>query len=50
VGAGGDLDVLGDFAVACDLAVVGPVQPDDLGEQVRVGAIGLRPGREMPLR
>ena len=42
VGAGDQLDRLGILGVAGDRPVVGAVQPDDLGQQVRVGGIGLR--------
>ena len=43
MGAGGDLDVLSDLTVAGDRAMVRPVQPDDLSQQMRVGLVGLRP-------
>jgi hypothetical protein len=42
VGAGDQLDRLGVLGVTCDGAVVVAIEPDDLGEQVRVGGIGLR--------
>ena len=45
---GGDLDVLGDLTVAGDPAVMRPVQPDDLGQQMRIRRIRLRPRRGMP--
>jgi hypothetical protein len=48
MGAGGDLDVFGDLAVAGDPAVMRPVQSDALGEQMRIRGIRLRPGRGMP--
>ena len=48
MGPGGDLDVLGDLTVAGDRAVMRPVQPDDLGQQMRIRRIGLRPRRGVP--
>ena len=49
MGPGGDLDVLGDLRVPGDRAVMGPVQPDDLGQQMRIRGVGLRPRRGVPL-
>ena len=45
---GGDLDLLGELAVTGDRAVMRSVQPNDLGEHMRVHRIGLRPRRRMP--
>ena len=42
-----DLDVFGDLAVAGDLAVMRPIQPDDLGQQMSIRRIRLRPRRGM---
>jgi hypothetical protein len=42
-----DLDMFGDLAVASDPAVMRPIQPDDLGQQMRIRGIRLRPGRGM---
>lgn len=36
MGAGRDLDVFGDLAVTGDPAVMRPIQPDDLGQQMRI--------------
>jgi hypothetical protein len=47
MGAGRDLDVFGELAVAGDRAVMRPVQPDDLSQQMRIGGIRLRPRRGM---
>ncbi len=44
---GGDLDVFGDLTVTGDPAVVRPIQPDDLGQQMRIARIRLRPRRGM---
>jgi hypothetical protein len=49
VGPGDQLDRLGPTRVAGQPTVVRPVQPDDLGQQMRVSRIGLRPGRGVPL-
>jgi hypothetical protein len=49
VGPGDKLDRLDVLGVAGQPTVVDPVQPDDLGQQVRVGRIGLRPGGGVPL-
>jgi hypothetical protein len=49
MGAGGDLDVLGELAVAGDRAMMRPVQPDALSQQMRIRGIRLRPRRGMPL-
>jgi hypothetical protein len=38
-----DLDVFGDLTVAGDPAVMRPIQPDDLGQQMRIRGIRLRP-------
>jgi hypothetical protein len=43
MGPGSDLDVLGNLSVAGDRAVVRPVQPDDLSQQMRIALIRLRP-------
>ena len=43
------LHVLGDVAVAGDRAVMVPVQPDDLGEHMRITRVGLRPRRGVPV-
>jgi hypothetical protein len=43
MGAGRGLDVFGDLGVAGDPAVMRPIQPDDLGQQMRVRGIRLRP-------
>jgi hypothetical protein len=42
-----DLDVFGDLAVAGDPAVMRPIQSDDLGQQMRIAWIRLRPRRGM---
>ena len=39
--------MFGDLAVAGDPAVMRPVQPDDLGQQMRIRGIRLRPRRGM---
>ena len=49
MGAGGQLDRLTLVGVAGDRSVMGPVQADDLGQQVRVGGIGLRARGGVPL-
>jgi hypothetical protein len=36
---GRDLDVFGDLAVAGDPAVMRPIQPDDLGQQMRIRGV-----------
>jgi hypothetical protein len=46
MGTGGDLDVLGDLAVAGDGPVMRPVQPDDLGQQMPIRGVGLGPDVE----
>jgi hypothetical protein len=38
-----DLDMFGDLAVAGDPAMMRPIQPDNLGEQMRIRGIRLRP-------
>ena len=43
-----DLDMFGDLAVAGDPAVMRPIQPDDLGQQMRIRGIRLRPRRGVP--
>jgi hypothetical protein len=43
-----DLDMFGDLTVAGDPAVMRPIQPDDLGQQMRIRRIRLRPRRGMP--
>jgi hypothetical protein len=43
VGAGQDLDRLGQLAVAGDGAVVVPVGPDQVGQDLGIGSIGLAP-------
>ena len=48
MGAGGDLDVLGELAVAGDRAMMRPVLPDELSQQMRIGRIRLRPRRGVP--
>ena len=45
---GDQLDRLGQRRVPGDRPVMGVVQPDDLGQHVRVPSIGLRPGRGVP--
>jgi len=39
MGAGSDLDVFGELAVVGDPAVMRPVPPDDLGQQMRIRCI-----------
>ena len=36
-----DLDMFGDLTVAGDRAVMRPIQPDDLGQQMRIRGIRL---------
>jgi len=48
MGAGGDLEVLGDFTVAGDRAMMRPVQPDNLSRRMRIGGIRLRPRGGVP--
>ena len=43
------LHLLGDVAVAGDRAVMVAVQPDDLGEHMRITWVGLRPRRGVPV-
>jgi hypothetical protein len=43
VGARGQLDRLTQVGVLSDRSVMGPVQADDLGQQMRISSIGLRP-------
>lgn len=43
VGAGQQLDRLDVLGVARDRSMVGAIESDDLGEQVRIGGIRLRP-------
>jgi hypothetical protein len=49
VGAGGQLDRLTLIAVCGHRPVVGPVQPDDVGQQKRIGRVRLRPRDRVPL-
>jgi hypothetical protein len=48
MGPGGQLDRLARVRVACHRPMVGPVEPNDLRQQVRIRSIGLRPGRGVP--
>jgi len=48
MGAGRDLDVFGALTVAGDPAVMRPIQPNDLGEQMSIRGIRLRPRRGVP--
>jgi hypothetical protein len=43
-----DLEMFGDLAVAGDPAVMRSIQPNDLGQQMRITRIRLRPRRGMP--
>jgi hypothetical protein len=42
------LDVFGDRGVAGHRPVMDPVQPDNLGQHMRIPRIGLRPRRDVP--
>ena len=44
-----DLDMLGDLRITSDRTVMNPIDPDDLGQQMRIAGIRLRPRRRMPL-
>jgi hypothetical protein len=41
--SGGDLDVLGDLRMTGRRSVMGPVQPHDLGQPMRLGPARIRP-------
>jgi hypothetical protein len=43
---GGDLDVFSDLAIAGDLTVMRPIQPDDLGERWASTASDFAPDEE----
>ena len=49
MGPGRDLDMLGELGVPSDRAVMRPVHPDDLSQQMSIRGIRLRPRRRMPL-
>lgn len=42
-----NLDMFGDLTVAGDPAVMHPIQPDDLGEQMGIRGVRLRPRHRM---
>jgi hypothetical protein len=47
MGTSSDLEVLGQLRVARDRSVMSPVHPDDLGQQMRIRRVRLRPRGRM---
>ena len=49
MGPGGHLDLVGDLTVPRDRVVMGPIDSDDLGQQMGIRRVGLRRRGRMPL-